>query len=199
MILVTAQTSLKRFDINANLDDHQNLIGLAANYGAKLILFPDLSITGYERAKAKELMFNKDDSRLDKLCKLANQKMIIVIAGAPIQIENGQFIGSFIIKPDGTVSIYTKQYLHTGEEVFFHSSFDYNLTNEVNNEIVSLVIYSDINNSNYPEYAKTHNTYIYLASIFFEPDELSKVYKTLSSYAANHSMSVLMSNFTGRP
>lgn len=71
MILASAQTSPKRFDINANLKDHYRLIELAAKNDADLILFPELSITGYEREKASELKFEKDDLRLVELRKLS--------------------------------------------------------------------------------------------------------------------------------
>ncbi len=112
MILTSAQTNPKRFDIQANLDEHYRLIELASENGADLILFPEMSITGYEREKAKELAFNQDDPRLNKLRELSVENKIIVIAGAPILIENNLYIGAFVIKPDNTVSIYTKQFLH---------------------------------------------------------------------------------------
>lgn len=198
MILASAQTSPKRFDINANLNDHYKLIELAAKNGADIILFPELSITGYEREKAKDQIFEKNDSRLKGLRKLSVKNQIIVIAGAPIQISNDLFIGAFIIKPDNTVSIYTKQFLHTGEDVFYKSSFDYNPVIEIKNERISLAICADINNPKHPENAKKKDISIYLAGIFFEPDDMGRAYKTLSSYAEKYSMNVLMSNYTGQ-
>jgi predicted amidohydrolase len=63
MILAAAQTSPKRLDIYANLNNHYELIELAVKNNADLILFPELSITGYERDKAKELVFERNDSR----------------------------------------------------------------------------------------------------------------------------------------
>jgi len=198
MILASAQTSPKRYDISANLIDHYSLIELASKHGADLILFPELSITGYEREKAKELIFKKDDSELNELRKLSIKNQIIVIAGAPIQIRKDLYIGAFIIKPDDTVSIYTKQFLHTGEDIYFKSSFDYNPVIEIKNERISLAICADINNQKHPENAKMINTTIYLADIFFEPDDMDRAYKTLSSYAEKYSMNVLMSNYTGQ-
>jgi len=198
MILASAQTSPKRFDIKANLNEHYKLIELATKNGADIILFPELSITGYEREKVKELIFKLDDSRLNELRKLSIKNQIIVIAGAPIQIDNELFIGAFIIKPDDTVSVYTKQFLHTGEGVYFQSSVDYNPVIEINNERISLAICADINNPKHPENAKENDISIYLASIFFEPDDMMRAYNTLSSYAEKHSMNVLMSNYTGQ-
>jgi predicted amidohydrolase len=198
MILTSAQTSPKRFDINSNLIDHYKLIKLAAKNGADLVLFPELSITGYEREKAKELIFEENDSRLNELRKLSIKNQIIVIAGAPIRIDHDLYIGAFIIKPDDTVSIYTKQFLHTGEDIFYQSSFDYNPVIEIKNERISLAICADINNPKHPENAKKKDISIYLAGIFFEPDDMVRAYKTLSSYAEKYSMNVLMSNYTGQ-
>jgi len=198
MILASAQTSPKRFDINANLTDHYSLIKLAAKNGANLILFPELSITGYEREKANELIFEKDDSRLNELIKLSIENKIIVIAGAPILVGEDLYIGAFIIKPDNTVSIYTKQFLHTGEDVFYKSSFDYNPVIEIKNERISIAICADINNPKHPENAYKNNRSIYLASIFFEPKDMPRAYKNLSNYADKYSMNVLMSNYTGQ-
>jgi len=65
MILAAAQTKPTRGDIKENLLDHYRLIELAADHGANLIVFPELSITGYERETAESLSFTIDDSRLD--------------------------------------------------------------------------------------------------------------------------------------
>lgn len=197
MILASAQTSPKRFDINANLTDHYNLIKLAAQNGADLILFPELSITGYEREKAIEMAFKQDDPRLIELRKLSVQNNIIVIAGAPIKIGDEMYIGAFVIMPDDTVSIYTKHFLHTGEEVFFQPSLDYDPLIEIKNERISLAICADINNPEHPEHCSQNETTIYLAGIFFEPEDMERAKGTLSNYAEKYAMNVLMSNYSG--
>lgn len=198
MIIASAQTSPKRFDINANLIDHYRLIELAAENGADLILFPELSITGYEREKAKELIFKENDSRLNGLRQLSVKNQIVVIAGAPVQIGENLHIGAFIIKPDDTVLIYTKQFLHTGEDIFYKPSFDFNPVIEINNEKISMAICADINNPKHPENANKKGISIYLAGIFFEPEDMERAYRTLSGYAGKYSMNVLMSNYTGQ-
>ena len=198
MILASAQTSPKRFDLNANLTDHYRLIELASGYNADLVIFPEMSVTGYEREKAKELGFVMNDPRLNKLRKLSVNKQIIVIVGAPVLIDNDLYIGAFVIKPDDSVSIYTKQYLHTGEDLYFRSSFDYNPIIEIKKERISLAVCADINNPKHPEHAKMAGATIYLAGIFFEPEDMAKAYKSLSGYAKEYSMNVFMSNYTGK-
>lgn len=197
MILAAAQTKPKRGDINSNLLDHYRLIELATTNGAHLIVFPELSITGYEREDANELTFIENDSRLDYLKKLAVENKIVIVAGAPIKIKDQLFIGEFIISPDNSVSIYTKQFLHEGEDVYYQSSFDYNPTIELENKKISFAICADIDNPLHPKNASQNKTAIYIASIFFSPNGIPVAYKALQNYASTYNMNVLMSNFSG--
>ena len=197
MILAAAQTKPTRLDIDANLLDHYRLTELAVQNGAQLIVFPEMSITGYERENAQKLAFEKDDSRLDHLKKMASENNIIIVAGAPIQIEDEMFIGEFVISPDNSVSIYTKQFLHEGEDEFFQSSFDYNPMITIEDQKISFAICADIDNPLHPENACKRATDIYIASIFFTPNGIPNAYRDLQSYAAKHKMNVLMSNFSG--
>lgn len=197
MILAAAQTKPKRGDISSNLLNHYQLIELAVENGANLIAFPELSITGYERENAEGLVFTEDDYRIDHLKELSTRYNIVIIAGAPIKIDSKMFIGEFVIAPDDSVSIYTKQFLHEGEDEFFESSFDYNPMIEIEDQKISLAICADIDNPLHPENAKKRDTNIYIASIFFSPNGIPNAYSHLQSYAEKHKMNVLMSNFSG--
>lgn len=197
MILAAAQTKPIRRDIDSNLLEHYRLVKLAAANGAQLIAFPELSITGYEREEAAQLAFSKNDSRLDYLKKLANENKITIIAGAPIRIESNLFLGQFCIGPDNTVSIYTKQFLHTGEELYYQPSFDYNPILEIDNERISFAICADIGNPRHPENASKNNSSTYVASIFFSPNGIPQAHQSLQNYASQYQMNVLMANFGG--
>lgn len=197
MILAAAQTKPTRGNIEANLLDHYRLIELAVQNGAQLIAFPEMSITGYERENAQKLAFKKDDSRLDHLKQLASKNNVIIVAGAPIQIEDEMLIGEFVIAPDNSISIYTKQFLHEGEDEFFQSSFDYNPMITIEEQKISFAICADIDNPLHPENARKRATDIYIASIFFSPNGIRNAYRDLQSYAEKHKMNVLMSNFSG--
>lgn len=197
MILAAAQTKPKRGDISSNLLNHYHLIELAAQNGANLIAFPELSITGYERENAEALVFTEDDYRIDHLKELSVRNNIVIIAGAPIRIDSKLFIGEFIIAPDDSVSIYTKQFLHEGEGDFFDSSFDYNPMLTIEDQNISFAICADIDNPLHPENAAKNDTDIYIASIFFSPNGIQNAYSHLQNYAEKHKMNVLMSNFSG--
>lgn len=197
MILAAAQTQPKRGNIDANLLDHYRLIQLAAINGAQLIVFPELSITGYEREDSARLAFSENDSQLDHLKKLATENKITIIAGAPIRIQSDLFLGEFCIAPNDSVSIYTKQFLHTGEEVYYQSSFNYNPLLEIENERISCAICADIDHPKHPENARKRNSSTYIASIFFSPNGIPQAHQSLQNYASQYQMNVLMANFGG--
>ncbi len=203
MILASAQTKPHRFDTEKNLADHYRFIDIAAQNNAEFIAFPELSVTGYERDQARELAFEGNDKRLDGLKTLSAKYNMIIVAGAPVLVEKEMYIGSFILFPDGRVELYTKQFLHPGEEKFYSPSFCYNPLVEIEGERISLAICADIDHPQHAESASKVNTSIYIPSIFFSPGGIPGAYKDLSGYAQKYSMSILMSNFCveawGRP
>lgn len=162
MILAAAQTQPKRGDIQANLADHCHLTELASENVARLIVFPEMSISGYERERAKSLAFTENDSRLDELRQLAAERQIIVVAGALVLLRKELFIGAFILKPDRSVAIYTKQFLHAGDKFFFSPSVYYNPIITLGRERCSFVICADIDNPSHPENTKNAGATVYL-------------------------------------
>lgn len=198
MIIAAAQTKPKRFDLPANLNDHYRLIKLAAQNGASLIIFPEMSITGYETKHADEMALKPDETRLAGLQHLSDKNNIIVVAGAPVLLNNELFIGSLIFQPHQAVKVYTKQFLHSTEVDFFASSFEYNPVIELENERISFAICADIDHPEHAGNAAKIGATIYLASIFFSPRGIPEAYHLLSDYAEKHAMNVLMSNFAGQ-
>lgn len=197
MIIALAQTSPIIGDIEYNLKEHCELIKLAAGHGANLIAFPEMSVTGYVRDTARELSFTENDPRLDILKKLAVENNIIIVAGAPIRMGAEMHIGSLVLFPDNNISVYTKQFLHTGEEVFFTPSFNYNPLIKLDNDIIRLAICADIMNPEHPRKQNAAGATIYIAGICFSEASINNAHKVLSDYAKMYSMSVLMSNVCG--
>jgi len=197
LIICAAQTRPVRGDIHNNLLDHYHWIELAASNGAQLIVFPEMSITGYEREDAHKFAFLTDDKRLDTFKKLSTEKNLIIIAGAPIQINNSLFIGSFIFQPNSPTLIYTKQFLHDGEEQFFSASHHFNPTINLEPDKIQLAICADIDHSIHPENAAKNLSTLYIPSIFFSPQGISNAYQSLALYSKNYQMNILMSNYVG--
>jgi predicted amidohydrolase len=198
MKLASAQINCTVGEIQNNLEEHYRMINSAIQNDVQLIIFPELSITGYCRTEGQKLAFTERDEKLNTLQELSDKGNIITIAGAPVKIEDKLYIGSFIICPHQQIQIYTKQYLHGEEQLFYQSSMDYNPIITIENQHISLAICADISNQNHPLQAEKNKCSIYLPSIFFSKEGLVRGYKQLSEYAKKHSLHILMSNYSGQ-
>jgi len=197
MKIASAQINCTVGEIQQNLDEHYQIIKIAIEKGVKLITFPEMSITGYCREEGEKLAFKENDYRLDKLIKMSAIGDIHIVVGAPIKIKDKLYIGAFVIYPNKSIGIYTKQYLHDGEELFYSSSMNYNPIIKINQEIISLAICADINNENHPSVASKNGSTIYLPCIFYSNEGMNKGYKQLQTYAKGYSLNILMSNYSG--
>ena len=197
MILASAQIEAKIGDLKGNLNNHIEMINLASKNQADLIVFPEMSLTGYCREKASKLAFKRDDIRLNFLKEISYKNKIIVVVGAPIMINDNLYIGSFIFQPNSEIEIYTKQFLHNGEELFFKSSCDYNPTLKIENEKIQFAICADIDTEEHALNASKNKTTLYLPSIFFSKKGIQKGQRNLQNYAEKYNFNILMSNYCG--
>jgi len=198
MKIATAQIKVTVGDINGNLKKHLELIDLAIEQKVDLIVFPEMSLTGYCREEGKQLIINQSSNELLVFQQEAQEHNLIIVIGAPIQIKGHLYIGTYILMPNGEIEIYTKQFLHAGEEDYYASSFAYNPTLKLKGETISFAICADIDNEQHPLNAKKKNCSLYIASIFFSKKGITKGHKMLADYANTHSMKILMSNYAGQ-
>jgi predicted amidohydrolase len=205
--IAVAQTCPVRGDVDANLEEHLRLAGCAAAEGAQLVVFPELSLTGYEIGLADQLAFSEDDSRLTPVADLAAARGIIVIAGAPVRIESRLHIGAFIVGPDRTVRLYTKQRMGAfsdaarcdgivppAERTAFAPG-DRDPLIGFAGRTAAVAICADIGQPLHPQRAAHRGADTYLASMFVIPSEFAGDAAKLSGYAAEHSMVVALANF----
>ena len=197
MILAAAQTQPHRQDLFSNFEEHLHLIKIAVKEKADLIIFPEMSITGYERELAASQAFIENDPRLEPLKKLSNEHEITIVVGAPIRVGEELYIGSFILQPNQKETNYLKQFLHDGEEKFFSSTFDANPIIDIKGKRAALAICADIDHHSHAANAHKNGADIYLASIFFTPNGIHEAHETLSSYAKQYQMEILMANYGG--
>lgn len=197
MLIAASQTKPTRYNTEENIRQHLHFIEMAARHAVQLLVFPEMSLTGYELEAADELSFSREDARLEVFRAQAALHTMMIIAGAPVKIAGQLHIGSFVILPDGNTLLYTKQFLHTGEEQFFTPNFDYNPLIETANERISLAICADITNPAHPAHARSRNTTLYIASIFYTPGGIAEAYSQLGGYAKQHGMNILMANYGG--
>lgn len=194
--IALAQISAVKDDISVNLEKHIEYIADASKASANYIVFPELSLTGYEPATAKSSVFSCNDNRIQELRKVCRDGNITAIVGAPLLLQNGIAIGEFIIPPKGPIEVYTKRYLHEGEDKYFIPGNTNPLLID-NNEIISFAICAYTNNPKHAEDAFNNRTSIYIVSVLITPGGYDADTRNLCEYAKKYKMAVFMANYSG--
>jgi len=180
-------------DIDRNIQLHLQMAEVAVQQGIELLVFPELSLTGYEPVFSQRCKLQPNDARLAPFRQLANRHQITLVLGAPIDIGDGKpALGSIIFSPYGT-STYYKEHLHPGEEQFFQPG---NATRpiKVKNLPVALAICADANHPEHAQAAATAHAHIYAASVMISTEGFALDSQQLQHYAGEHAMTVLMAN-----
>jgi len=202
-----AQTCPVKGDVNANLDEHVRLTQIAASDGAQIVVFPELSLTGYELGLASDLAFSEDDPRLSTLIEASSSSSVTLVVGAPVRIGPHLHIGAFILRPDKTTALYTKHHLGAfsasascdgivppAEATVFHPG-DRNPLVGIGANTAAVAICADIGRPSHPQQAADRGANVYLASMFVIPSEFDGDAAKLKRYAVQHSMMVALANY----
>ena len=105
-----------------NVQEHVRLIEDAESHGARLVVFPGLSLTGSNLALLTEedSWLRPDDARLDDLHEICRRTGITAVAGAAYREPDGTpRMACLAIHPDGTMEAGFKARLNGVEEQHF--------------------------------------------------------------------------------
>jgi predicted amidohydrolase len=132
-------------NITANVQMHLKFIAAARQAQVHLLVFPELSLCGYELSMLQDCLLHADDSRLTALRDMASEAQMTVVVGAPVFNGAGMApaIGAITFFPDRTHSIYKKQRLHPGEEVFASKGNPLSSISQLHGKSYSLAICAD--------------------------------------------------------
>lgn len=196
MKIAVAQTKPLTGDIEGNIKRHTTLATCAANNGADIIIFPELSLTGYEPSLAKELATGINDSRFEVLQQLSNEKQITIGVGVPTNAGTGIHITMVLFQPGKPRQANSKMYLHADEEPFFVSGE--NLPGLIiNNTPIALAICYEISIPEHATNAYKTGAALYVASVAKTVKGVERAWIGLSEIASKYGMTVLMSNSVG--
>lgn len=196
MKLCAAQINPVKGDVSANLVRHRQFIERATTHGADFIIFPELSLTGYEPTLARALAIDLGDGRLDDLQALSDRHRITLGIGAPTRHEGGVCISLILLQPHQPRRTYSKNYLHADEEPFFvrgHNS----PALQIGQTRIALAICYEISVAEHLALALETQPHVYIASVAKFARGIEKSLDRLSALARDHSLLVLMSNCVG--
>ncbi len=196
-IYALGQLESSRNNTMVNISKHIEYAIEASKYGAKIIIFPEMSLTGYERYFEKDQLFTISDKRFDEFLRAADNYNLILNVGVPLVIDNKTYISSILIFPGNKIEIYVKKHLHMGEDAFFYSSKEYDPVIKLNGEQLSFAICYDIEIDEHINLAKRRNSTIYAASIFYSLEGINSGIQRLNKISTEYHMDILMANYVG--
>jgi len=196
MKVAIAQIEAIKGNVEKNIENHLKWIKQAIKNKADMLVFPELSVTGYEPDLAEKLATSQDDVRLDEIQSLSDKNEITIGVGLPTKEENDIFISMIIFQPHKERITYSKQYLYPPEEPIFKAGKNPLVLN-FETEIVSPAICYETSNKAHCEFAKRNKATIYIASVLSSINGIDTELKKLSGIAKNNNMVTLMANYVG--
>ena len=123
-LCVTAVTMQSGFgEIGPNLDKIERFVRVAAKQGARIICFPEMSITGYAlNDRIREFAETVPGPSALRVQRMADEHEIAVIAGLAELTEHGETaITQLVAIPGGDIGKYRKTHLSPGEQAIFRA------------------------------------------------------------------------------
>jgi predicted amidohydrolase len=195
--IAAVQIEALKGNIDENLQNHVKWINEAIKNKTDLVIFPELSLTGYEPELAESLATNQNDTRLDNLQKLSDKNGITIGVGLPTKDKSDTFVSMIIFQPHKKRITYSKQYLYPPEEPIFKAGKNPLVLN-FETEIVSPAICYETSNKAHCEFAKRNNATIYIASVLSSINGIDAELKKLSDIAKNNNLMTFMANYVGK-
>ena len=196
MRVAIAQIEAIKGNVEKNIENHLKWIKQAIQNNADMLVFPELSVTGYEPDLAENLATNQDDTRLDEIQNLSDRNGITIGVGLPTKDERDVFVSMIIFQPHKERITYSKQYLYPPEESIFKAGKNPLVLN-FETEVVSPAICYEISNKAHCEFAKRNNATIYIASVLSSINGIDADMKKLSDIAKHNNLVTFMANYVG--
>ncbi|CAH0539701.1 carbon-nitrogen hydrolase family protein [Vibrio marisflavi] len=193
-----AQLKVDSGNIANNLKWHKAACSHAAQLEVDVVVFPELSLTGYELELLESLALSRSSSIIKELSNIAVSEGLTVIVGLPLRTKQSKpYISAAILHPNRSVDFYHKQYLHQGEEKYCAAG-EKNCFFSVNRVKLALAVCADFTEEQHYNDAYKDNADVYLVSALIAKNGFFEDSKLLSNIAKKINTPVLLSNYVGK-
>ena len=118
--VAAAQSASVPGDLPANVHEHLRFARAAHDAGARLLLFPELSLTGYELTLAPRCALGPTHPVLSPLAAFAISSGLTIAAGAPVPDGRGDLhIAQIVFHPSGRIHLHPNVFVHESERHLF--------------------------------------------------------------------------------
>jgi predicted amidohydrolase len=185
--------------IMPNVEEHVRLIEDAESHGARLVIFPELSLTGYNLAllSADDAWLRLDDPRLGDLREICRRTGITAVAGAAYREHDGTpRLACVAIHPGGSIDFGFKTHLRGPEKDLFTAG-DGALLLNVDGWQVALAICADASVPAHSTEAALAGADIYAVSAVYTVEEERRLALHLGARAMDNRMFGVLANLGG--
>ncbi|MDR7151465.1 putative amidohydrolase [Hydrogenophaga palleronii] len=198
--IAAAQTTPVAGDRAVNMEQHVYMVEMAARLGVQLLLFPELSLSGYEPQQLKSCLTSAHDPLLAPLKAAARHHEMTLVVGAPTAPAGETHAGglphisALVIGNEGEVLIYHKQHLHPGENSHAIAGPNHPFVFDVAGRRCGLAICADVTHATHPKAAREAGATLYLAGMVVSGQGYAVDAGLLKAHAITHRMPVLLAN-----
>jgi predicted amidohydrolase len=191
--IAAAQITVTPGDVATNIAAHAEAVVRAAAAGVAVVVFPELSLTGYEPRLAAELAVTAADPRLDVLQQVAERHQITVTVGAPLSSMAKPQIGAFVVSPGQPIRTYRKMHLGSTEAAYFSEGWP-PLAIDVRGHRIGVAICADTSRPSHPKIYAQMDAGIYAAGVCFTEEWYAEDAPRFRQYALEFGMLTVMAN-----
>lgn len=187
-------------DVDANARAAAVTIALAAERGARLVVFPELFLTGYELAHLEatpSAWLEEADARLEPVRAACRKSGATVVLGAAHRTRAGErVIAAPIVGPGGDVAFSIKEHLHGSEASMFRAGAPC-APFEVLGWRVAVGICFDVAHPRHAESAARQGADVYVASSLYWRGEERRLDLHLGARAMDNRVFTALANYAG--
>lgn len=185
--------------IAANVPEHVRLIEDAESHGARLVIFPELSLVGYhlDLLSDPEQWVTVDDPRLHDIREICRRTGVTAVVGAALREADGTpRLASLAIHPGGETGLAFKARLHGDEERLFIEGTGAALL-ELDGWRIALAICYDAAHPGHAGAAAEAGADVYAVSALYTSAESHRLALHLGARAMDNRMFGIVANLGG--
>ncbi|MFF2245633.1 carbon-nitrogen hydrolase family protein [Arthrobacter sp. NPDC058130] len=185
--------------VAANVAEHIRLMEDAESHGARLVIFPELSLTGYrlDLLEGPQDWVSAADARLDGIREICRRTGITAVVGAAFKEEDGTpRLASLAVHPTGVIEASFKTRLHGTEQDLFVAG-RHAAVLEIDGWKVALAICFDAARPGHAEWAAGAGADIYAVSALYTAGEDNRLGLHLGARAMDNRMFSVLANLAG--
>jgi predicted amidohydrolase len=194
--IAAAQSASIPGKVTENVQVHLKFIEAARQAGVDILVFPELSLCGYELPHLGECTVAPDDEVLAPIQDRAIAAGMTIIVGAAVAGTAGAMpsIASILFSPEGVKSFYRKRHLHAGEEQFAQAGEIDACCQCRNEHVFALAICADTLHEAHIACAAAEGASLYLASVLISEAGYQGDSAILQRHSRDHKMAILLAN-----